>query len=270
MIARDWQFLALLCITAIYAWVRDLSWLSDASDVLPVLVAFPAFLWLGWPWRFSVERVGISASCLSVASVLFVGGLITDFNILVAMSWTIFLGAWLKSRLPEEKWLTVRRLMLLPMFGFPWMSLDGTIIGWYFRISGAWTVEHVFAALQFDVTREGTRLVVQGLPFAIESACSGLRGLQSMLIVGTILGFWWLRDRTRYWWHIPMIVITAWLANTLRILLVCVMALSVSPEFASDFFHDFGGVVSPFVMLLLCLMIFEYARTCIPRLETTA
>jgi exosortase len=117
----------------------------------------------------------------------------------------------------------------------------------------------VFGWLQLDVARDGTLLSVQGLPVSVEAACSGLNTLQAMLIAGTLAAYVQIGDRKHYWWHLPALVAVAWLANTLRILVICVMALSAGPELASGSFHFLGGWAVLCGMFCICWIIFHLA-----------
>ena len=48
--------------------------------------------------------------------------------------------------------------MVLALLAFPWLSEDLPQLGWWFRLSAAWTAAHLFQVAGFGVTRDGTDL----------------------------------------------------------------------------------------------------------------
>jgi exosortase/archaeosortase family protein len=55
------------------------------------------------------------------------------------------------------------------------------------------------------------------LAISVEPACSGVNGLQSMLVVGSALLFLKLSHSRLYWWNLPLLAGAAWLAHLFRI-----------------------------------------------------
>jgi exosortase len=156
-------------------------------------------------------------------------------------AWAAALWAWLGQRLETETRQRVRRLLPLAVLAFPWVALDFPSLGWWYRLSTAWCAAHLFQSLGFEVHREGTQLIVAQMPFDVTAACSGIKALQAMLIAGTALCFLQVNAARLFWAGFACLPLVAWLANTLRVLLVFVVALSFGPEFASGWFHTFGG-----------------------------
>ncbi len=66
-------------------------------------------------------------------------------------------------------------------------------------------------------------------------------------------------DPNRYWWYLPALVVLAWVANTARVVGICIMALSVGPELAMGSFHLLGGWIVLCVMFFLCWIVFSFA-----------
>jgi len=52
---KDYGMLTSLGLLAVFIWFRDTAWMSSSDDTLPILVALPVFVWLGWPWQFKSE-----------------------------------------------------------------------------------------------------------------------------------------------------------------------------------------------------------------------
>jgi exosortase/archaeosortase family protein len=150
------------------------------------------------------------------------------------------LWAWLQTRLPNER-ADLRRLLLLPLLAFPWLTLDLAPLGWWFRLSGAWAADQLFGALGFVVTRQGTNLLVHGLPIEVAPACSGMNSLQAILIAGIILAWLELRGSRWFWLGVATLPVLAWFANAARICAVVGVALSWGAGFARGWFHEVGG-----------------------------
>ena len=56
---------------------------------------------------------------------------------------------------------------------------------------------------------------------------------------------------------LPILVAAAWIANTLRVILIAWAALEVGPAFAMGPFHEWGGWVIILVMFALCWLLFS-------------
>ncbi len=252
MIRRHGPALAALAAAATFVWLRDRSWMSASADALPLLAALPAAAWLGRPWRL-VRQGPVPIGSLAAAAGVFMAGLATNFTLLLAAGWVLAALAWLKSRLLEADWPARRTLVaVLGLLAFPWLILDAAGLAWWFRLSAAVVAEATFAGTGLSVTREGTLLLVQGLPLGVEAACSGLQTLQAMLIAGSAAAWMQFGGRAAFWWSLPLIVAVAWLTNVVRVLLISALALGTSPEVASGPLHDVGGwavVVAMFLVL---------------------
>jgi exosortase/archaeosortase family protein len=260
MTGKDFGFIGVLLALAVFIWVRDLTWASAAGDALPILAALPLFVWLGKPWQFENATQEVSKILIVFAVVGLVMGVLTELTILLAVSWTLLLWSWLRARLKTQSQILVKKLLILPLLAFPWITLDCQWLGWVFRLSAAWIVAHLFALMGFGVVQNGTNLLVQGLPISVEAACSGLNTLQAMLIAGSTLAFIFLGRQRHFWWNLPALFALAWLANTARIITLVVAALTVSPEFSQGVFHTWGGWAVLVLMFLLCSALFACQR----------
>lgn len=241
MKAVDRRFLAGLVLAAAWIWLRDPAALAEPADTLPLLAALPLLAWLGAPWRFGAAPLQLHRAWLALAAVALLLGVASGLVGLLALAWTAMLWAWLRSRLEPEARERVWRLLPLAVLAFPWLSLDLPVLGWWFRLSAAWSAGQVYQSLGFTVQREGVQLLVQHLGFDVAPACSGIKGLQAMLVAGTALCFLQLGGRRPYWPSLAVLPLAAWLANTARVLLVIAAALTAGPEFAGGWFHSAGG-----------------------------
>ncbi len=257
---RDRGMIGLLIILAIFIWSQDLSWLSEAEDTLPILATLPLFVWLGLPWRFRTSASSFSSGGLVTAIFGFLLGGITGSTLLFALGWSALLWSWLAARIEPSDRQNLNRLMILPLMAFPWIALDGQMIGWWFRLSGSRVAGTLFSSLGFNVVQEGTRLLVQGLPIEVTAACSGLNTLQAMIIAGSTVAYITLGNHPAYWLNLMPLLLLSWMANTLRIIAICWAAVTFSPAFAAGFFHQWGGGLVLFLMFSLCLLIFTLER----------
>lgn len=237
---RDHLWLGVLLIGVAFIWLRDLAWVPVASETVPVLAALPLFVWLGAPWRFQPGPFQLHGGSLFAAGGLLVLGLALDLTLLLAAAWTLALWSWLRARVVDGR-VSLRRLVLLPMMAFPWMTLDLAPLGWWFRITAAWAAEPLFSALGFVVVRQGTNLLVQGLPVEVAPACSGVNSLQAVLIAGLVLAWLELRSSRWFWLSLLSLPVLAWAANVLRICTVVAVALGWGTDFARGWFHEAGG-----------------------------
>jgi exosortase/archaeosortase family protein len=256
----DFAWCGALVAYAAFIWLRDRQWLGAADDLLPILAGLPLFVWLKWPFRFAATAQPVSSRMVLLAALFFAGGAVANSTLALAVSWTILLWAWLSVRLVDGHGAALRRLIVLPLFSFPWIATDLERLGWWFRLSGAAAVERVLALGAEDVTRNGTFLLVNGFQLSVEPACSGLNGLQSMLIAGTMLAFIALKNSPLYWASLLALPVAAWLANFLRILSGAVVPLVVEPELAARWvgpLHSATGWFALCAMFALCWVLFS-------------
>jgi len=239
------------------AWV----WLrhplgESPQDLWPALLAFPLYAWLArpWPWRNRSARLPVARLGMTVGVTVL--GLALDHTLLLAVGWVLAWRAWLGSQLEPGAAAASWKPMVLLVAGFPWLALEGQAIGWWFRFSGAGAAEVWFSLLGFAVERDGTFLTVQGMPLAVDAACSGLNALQSMLVAGTVLA-WLVLPGKRFWWGVVLLPVLAWLANVLRIIMLGMVGLSFGSESAMGWFHDWGGWAVLLMMFVLCSMVFN-------------
>ncbi len=248
---NDYLYLSILSVLAGFVWLRDRSWAATSSDVLPVLVALPLFVWLGWPWCLQKPTEPVSPGGLASAAGFWALGMAANLTFFLAVGWALSLWSWLAPRLRESAQSSLRRLLVLPVLAFPWIALDGAMVGWWFRLTGAAVSARVFLLLGFDVVHEGTNLQVQGCQIAVDAPCSGLNALQSMLIAGSALTYLALGQRPGYWWNLAGLVVLAWVANTARILLLTASVLMFGAKFTGGSFHELSGWL---VLVLIFLL----------------
>jgi exosortase/archaeosortase family protein len=189
------------------------------------------------------------------SALLFPAGVVLDSTLLLAVGWTGLLWTWISSRFEFGDRVGARKLLVLPLLSFPWIANDFTAVGWWFRLSGAAAAERLLAWFNFDVHREGTFLLVGNLPLQVEPACSGLNGLEAILIAGSTLAYVKLKQSSLFWWNLGVLVSAAWVANLARILAASVYGAGFGPDEAMNRIgpvHIFAGWLALCVMFGFC------------------
>jgi len=237
--------------------------------------ALGLFVMLGSPWQLLPMRRPDSFRFLALGAVGLVVGLVSDLLLPVAFAWTALLWAWLRGRLADETRTQVRRLLWLTLFVFPWADLDIKPIHWAMRISAASVSQRVLTWGGLPTTREGTVLCVAGQTVEISEDCAGGETLHAMLVVGLAAACVYLDRRLPIAPWLPVLGGFAWLANTVRVLLICAAAgrFPGSPYVA--WVHDAGGWLVVALMTGLCVGCFaawnRFCGTdrCSPRRQTS-
>lgn len=168
--------------------------------------------------------------------------------------WVAAIGwatAWLRWAKPAWKgdgpWWTQA---IVAVAGFPWLLYEMTALGWLFRFSGAAVVGSFLEVLGLSVKREGTMILAQGVPISVDVACSGLGALQAMALAGAALLPGELRPGWRAAVAVALLLPLAWLANTVRIATLALMAVTFGPAAASGPWHGVIGWCALMVVFL--------------------
>jgi len=222
-----------------------------SDSTYPLLIGLVFAWWLGNPWIKRSSVGSPSAPLLIFGMLLIAAGLIGERLFPAALGWTLLLAAWI--RVYFKPAMSLSAWSMIPLFSFPWIAADLSSLGWYFRLSGAWASEKLFAALGFSIHRDGTLLDIQGLPIAIEPACGGMNLLPALMLTGTAVGFLFLRGQARFWFFLALLFPLAWLANTIRICVISAVGLTWGASFASGFFHTWGALIVLGVMFGACV-----------------
>ncbi|MBA3845855.1 MAG: exosortase/archaeosortase family protein, partial [Planctomycetes bacterium] len=279
--ASDWAVVVALAGLALFIWLRDPSWLGlgvpveagapTLADSIPLFAALPLFWLLGRPWRLQPPARPGSTGALTGAVASLALGIPTGLTLLLALGWTLLLWWWLSPRLSDsaadDQRVRVRRLLILPLMAFPWVTLDGQGIGNFFRLTGAATTAWVYDGLGYPVTREGTSVFIADQEISVEAACAGLNTLQSLLVMGTLAAGITLGRHRRFWLSLPLLVLAAWVGNTARIIGISAIALGFGAEAARGWAHDWGGWAVLMATFLATAVIFELMS---PRRATVA
>ena len=82
--------LVALAVLGVFIWMRDISWIVDASDTLPVLAAFPLFAWLTMPWKWQASPGKMRTGSMVAGLGLCLAGIAVDSTLLLAIGWIVF------------------------------------------------------------------------------------------------------------------------------------------------------------------------------------
>lgn len=250
-----------LLALAVFVWLRDLTWVARASDTIPVLAALPVLFWLGMPWdkkqpdwTFAEWRV------VWTGVICFILGIVTNLSVLFAAAWAQTFWAIAHAGLHVDPSRRLQRLLPLAVLAFPWISLDCEFIGFWFRLSGAQVAESFLKWQGVAVQRIGTLMSIGSVELDVSEACGGLNSLQTMLIGGFALAYIQLSHSKWFWLSVPILVIAAWFANTLRVLLTAYIVVWGEPQWATGQNHEWQGLVVLFACFLACAGIFTCLR----------
>jgi exosortase/archaeosortase family protein len=271
--SHDFWMPGLLVAFGAFIWMRDRHWLQAADDTLPILAALPLFIWLGRPWTFQPGPWRLARPALIVGVLAFPAGTLFDSTLLLTVSWTALLWSWLSVRVTPDARTSLRPLMVLPFVSFPWLANDFEQVGWWFRLSGAAATEALLSWLAFDVARQGTHLFLCGMAVTVEPACSGLNGLQSLLVAGSALAALKLGGTRLFWWNLPLLVAAAWLANVVRIVFASLCVVALTPAAAARWFeplHVGAGWLALCAMFALCWLLFSLQARRLERVRAAA
>ena len=232
-----------------------------AADAYPALLGFPLFLCMGAPWRLKSEVGPLAFHRIAWCALGMLAGLVSGLTILFAAAWTVLLWMLVEAFIQPDSDRRLQRLLLIPLFSFPWVLLDAQPLSWFFRVTGAWAAESLLGAAGFEVARESTMLFVDDICISVGEGCAGISTLQSMLLGGTILAYAMMHAHRRFWWHVPILLAAAWLANTARVAMTGMVALSWGPAYAEGTFHEWEGLAVLVAMFAICAGVFALLRS---------
>lgn len=215
-------------------------------------------LYLLWEKRDELRVVPRYASWFGLIPLLlgisfyWLGELGGEFYTLYLSSWLVLVGVcWMNLGWKKIKTIAFPLIMILTMFPPPNFI--------YFRLSlnlkllssklGVWMMQ----AYGMSAYREGNIIDLGFTQLQVVDACSGLRFLFPMIVMGLILAYFY---KTSFWKRaiivistVPLTVVT----NSLRIALTGILYEVWGPAVAEGFFHGFSGWFIFMVTLLILL-----------------
>ena len=235
---------------------------SQSEMILPYLAAL-FLVYMHFPVRWKNELKPIELYHWFGPALLLITGGLFDILLLQACGWVWAWHLWTAASVDSAA-LRPTRASIAFLFIFPWITYDFQAVGWWYRLSGAWVTSFTFEILGYPVTRQGTEMVVGGIPLSVEAGCAGMGLLQSLLVVGTILLLMAYPRSRLFYLLLPTLPLIAWLANTMRIVTISLAGVCISVSFAEGLFHTFGGLLVILIMVLLCIPLLLLIRKYFP------
>ena len=130
-------------------------------------------------------------------------------------------------------------LMLLTMFPFP--NFLYTKISWQLKLISSQLGVTIMQAFGMSAFREGNVIDLGFTQLQVVDACSGLRYLIPLVVLGLLLAYFF---KAAFWKRVVVVVSTIPLSivtNGLRIALTGVVYEQWGAELAEGFFHGFSG-----------------------------
>ena len=156
-------------------------------------------------------------------------------GLLLALPWAMFGRATAKRVLFPCLFL----LFCLPLANF----LDVFTV--YLRLLASSTATAIMRGFGADIVCRGTGIYAADGSFAIDIAapCSGLRSIFALMALTAGYAYFnqptWLRRTVLFALSVPLAVF----GNVLRVVTICIVAMTASADFATGFYHDYSGYI---------------------------
>lgn len=112
------------------------------------------------------------------------------------------------------------------------------------KIAVSWGAEHILWYFDFPVSRSGVILAVGQYKLLVADACAGLHTLFTLEALG-LLYLHWVKHES-YFRNITLailIVPISYAANTIRVIILCLVTYYYGDEAGQGFIHGFAGMV---------------------------
>ena len=239
-----------------YSWLITIDWVrGDYSHCY--LIPFVVFYLL---WEKRQQLVSITSTpswkgmvIFGLGIVLFwIGELGGEFFTIYISSWLVIVGlCWMHLGWQKLKTIGFALLMILAMFPFPGLVSNQLTLTLKLISSqiGVWML-HIYGMSAY---REGNIIDLGFTQLQVVDACSGLRYLFPLLVMGILLAYFY---RAAMWKRLVLVLSTIPLTiviNSLRIALTGIIYTHWGAAVAEGFFHGFSGwlifVSSLFILL---------------------
>lgn len=222
-------------------------WLRDSSNSHCLLVPLIS-LYLIYLKRQKIQRqeagpsswgIMILAGSLVVYLLSYVGGidLFARLSLVSSLIGLVF-ACW--------GWKVLRCLFFPLMFLFFMVPVPDSLVGlvsFPLQIFATKVSAWLIGALSIPVVREGNMLYFVQTQLEVAQACSGIRSMVSMLMLGFLLAYM----SNQGWWGRTLLLISAIpiavIANIVRVSGTGVLAHYLGDEVARGFLHGFSGMV---------------------------
>ena len=239
-----------------YSWLITIDWVrGDYSHCY--LIPFVVFYLL---WEKRQQLVSITSTPSWKGMVIFGLGIVLfwlgelggEFFTIYISSWLVIVGlCWMHLGWQKLKTIGFALLMILAMFPFPGLVSNQLTLTLKLISSqiGVWML-HLYGMSAY---REGNIIDLGFTQLQVVDACSGLRYLFPLLVMGILLAYFY---RAAMWKRLVLVLSTIPLTiviNSLRIALTGIIYAHWGAAVAEGFFHGFSGwlifVSSLFILL---------------------
>jgi exosortase/archaeosortase family protein len=248
-----------LLLAAIGVWACDTAWLADLSDHLPLALGLFIVWYFGRPWNLLPEPASWPR-LIWLAIPFYVLGWLTGTMWMMSVGWALAFQAYARRYFGQNHY----KLAAVALFSFPWLVLEFPQIGYFFRYSACQLISFAFTVIGMPVVWQGTTIQILGLPIDVLPACAGWNMLQLSLLTGLTIAALELKKKSSFIVFLILLPVIGWLANVLRIFLLAVIALTISPQVASGPAHSPTALVVLMMVLALshwiCMAMAERSR----------
>ena len=250
VIIEDWLKIALVSALLAGIYYSTLVWLEDKDwgrpDYSYGYIIPLVSLYLIWEKRrelHGLPSVPSWAGYFALApglALFWLGELSGEFFSLYLSLWLVVVGlCWVTLGWNKLKVIGFALLIALAMFPPPHFISDGITLRLKLISSkiGVWMLQ----AYGMSAYREGNVIDLGFTQLQVVDACSGLRYLFPLLIMGLLLAYFY---KAAWWKKVVLVISTVPLTiitNSLRIAMTGVLYEIWGPAVAEDFFHGFSG-----------------------------
>jgi exosortase len=282
--SRRRTLVAIAALTAVTAWVYApvmsslvRQWASDDNYSHGFFV-LPLALYFAWERREALHEAVVRPSLLGlvviagsllllVAGVLGAELFLTRVSLIGLMAGTV-LFVWGMSHFRVLAFPIAFLLLMVPL-----PAIIFNQIAFPLQLLASNVGETVIAAAGVPVLREGNVLQLPGRTLEVAEACSGIRSLVSLTMLGIVLGYFTERRTPERIVLAVAALPIAIVANAARVAGTGLASEWISPAAADGFFHSFSGWLM-FVVAFGCLLLVQQAmgraRAWTPRLRRAA
>jgi len=219
-------------------------WLAEDFNycfLVPVIV-----LYLLWEKRDKLRLIQATPSWVGLVPLLLgiciysLGELGGEYYAIYLSSWLLLLGSiWIHSGWPRIKATAFPIFFLIAMFPFPGVINNNLTL--QLKLFSSQLGVLLMQWYGLSAYREGNVIDLGFTQLQVVDACSGLRYLFPLLVMGILLAYFY---RAALWKRILLVLSTVPLTittNSLRIAMTGILYEMWGPQVAEDFFHGFSG-----------------------------
>jgi exosortase D (VPLPA-CTERM-specific) len=149
--------------------------------------------------------------------------------------------------------------LLILAFIIPLPPFVNRIVTFHLKLAASSMSVSMLRIFGVSVLQDGNIIDLGFTQLQVVDACSGLRYLMPLILMGLLFGYFYCRR----WWQNALLLIAviplSIVVNAIRIFFTGMLHVWGYPELAEDFFHDFSGwivfILAGAILFGLCLML---------------